>query len=242
MKKYIALTLLFVMIFALAACGKSEAPAPAQAEAPAAAEAAPAEQAEAPAEQPAEPAQEQEAAPAEPAQEQEAAPAEQAEPAPAQGIEPNSGVYKFSDPESRIHFDFDSKYAAMRNPGGNVTVFAGADEGMNICHVSVLDKETAGDAVSYLKGLAESAVTELGKNLKVQAGDPQKIDYLGREIYYISYVYASKEAGGNVRTAYYAENLPSGEVAVYDSNALEGQTADVDAILKLALETFSIDK
>ena len=158
MKKYIALTLLFVMIFALAACGKSEAPAPAQAEAPAEAqEAAPAEQAEAPAEQPAEPAQEQEAAPAE-------QPAEQAAPA-AQGIEPNSGVYKFSDPESRIHFDFDSKYAAMRNPGGNVTVFAGADEGMNICHVSVLDKETAGDAVSYLKGLAESAVTELGKNL-----------------------------------------------------------------------------
>lgn len=235
MKKYIALTLLFVMIFALAACGKSEAPAPAQAEAPAEAqEAAPAEQAEAPAEQPAEPAQEQEATPAE-------QPAEQAAPA-AQGIEPNSGVYKFSDPESRIHFDFDSKYAAMRNPGGNVTVFAGADEGMNICHVSVLDKETAGDAVSYLKGMAESAVTELGKNLKVQAGDPQKIDYLGREIYYISYVYASKEAGGNVRTAYYAENLPSGEVAVYDSNALEGQTADVDAILKLALETFSIDK
>ena len=235
MKKYIALTLLFVMIFALAACGKSEAPAPAQAEAPAEAqEAAPAEQAEAPAEQPAEPAQEQEAAPAE-------QPAEQAAPA-AQGIEPNSGVYKFSDPESRIHFDFDSKYAAMRNPGGNVTVFAGADEGMNICHVSVLDKETAGDAVSYLKGMAESAVTELGKNLKAQAGDPQKIDYLGREIYYISYVYASKEAGGNVRTAYYAENLPSGEVAVYDSNALEGQTADVDAILKLALETFSIDK
>ena len=81
-----------------------------------------------------------------------------------------------------------------------------------------------------------------GKNLKVQAGDPQKIDYLGREIYYISYVYASKEAGGNVRTAYYAENLPSGEVAVYDANALEGQTADVDAILKLALEPFSIDK
>ena len=235
MKKYIALTLLFVMIFALAACGKSEAPAPAQAEAPAEAqEAAPAEQAEAPAEQPAEPAQEQEAAPAE-------QPAEQAAPA-AQGIEPNSGVYKFSDPESRIHFDFDSKYAAMRNPGGNVTVFAGADEGMNICHVSVLDKETAGDAVSYLKGMAESAVTELGKNLKVQAGDPQKIDYLGREIYYISYVYASKEAGGNVRTAYYAENLPSGEVAVYDSNALEGQTADVDAILKLALETFAVDK
>ena len=235
MKKYIALTLLFVMIFALAACGKSEAPAPAQAEAPAEAqEAAPAEQAEAAAEQPAEPAQEQEAAPAE-------QPAEQAAPA-AQGIEPNSGVYKFSDPESRIHFDFDSKYAAMRNPGGNVTVFAGADEGMNICHVSVLDKETAGDAVSYLKGMAESAVTELGKNLKAQAGDPQKIDYLGREIYYISYVYASKEAGGNVRTAYYAENLPSGEVAVYDSNALEGQTADVDAILKLALETFSIDK
>ncbi|MBR6353831.1 MAG: hypothetical protein IKS25_06860 [Oscillospiraceae bacterium] len=230
MKKYIALTLLFVMIFALAACGKSEAPAPAQAEAPAQAqEAAPAEQAE-----PAAPADAQEAAPAE-------QPAEQAAPA-AQGIEPNSGVYKFSDPESRIHFDFDSKYAAMRNPGGNVTVFAGADEGMNICHVSVLDKETAGDAVSYLKGMAESAVTELGKNLKAQAGDPQKIDYLGREIYYISYVYASKEAGGNVRTAYYAENLPSGEVAVYDSNALEGQTADVDAILKLALETFSIDK
>ena len=230
MKKYIALTLLFVMIFALAACGKSEAPAPAQAEAPAEAqEAAPAEQAE-----PAAPADAQETAPAEQS-------AEQAAPA-AQGIEPNSGVYKFSDPESRIHFDFDSKYAAMRNPGGNVTVFAGADEGMNICHVSVLDKETAGDAVSYLKGMAESAVTELGKNLKVQAGDPQKIDYLGREIYYISYVYASKEAGGNVRTAYYAENLPSGEVAVYDSNALEGQTADVDAILKLALETFSIDK
>ena len=231
MKKYIALTLLFVMIFALAACGKSEAPAPAQAEAPAAEEAAPAQQQEAaPAEQPAASAEQQEAAPAE-------APA-----APAQGIEPNSGVYKFSDPESRIHFDFDSKYAAMRNPGGNVTVFAGSDEGMNICHVSVLDKDIAGDAVSYLKGLASGAETELGKNLKTKAGEPQKIDYLGREIYYISYVYASKAAGGDVRTAYYAEDLPSGEVAVYDSSALEGQTADVDAILRLALETFVIDK
>ena len=130
----------------------------------------------------------------------------------------------------------------MRNPGGNVTVFAGNEEGMNICHVSVLDKDSAGDAVSYLKDLAESAEIELGKNLKAKAGEPQKINYLGREIYYISYVYASKDAGGNVRTAYYAENLPSGEVAVYDSNALEGQTADVDAILKLALESFSIDK
>ena len=231
MKKYIALTLLFVMIFALAACGKSEAPAPAATEAPAAAEAAPAAEAEAPAD-----AQEAEAPAEQPAD----------EPVLSSGdlpkIEPNSGVYTFVDPESRIHFQFDSKYAAMRNPAGNVTVFAGSEAGMNICHVSVLDKESAGDAVSYLKGLAASAETELGKNLKAKAADPQKIDYLGREIYYISYVYANKDAGGNVRTAYYAENLPSGEVAVYDSSALEGQTADVDAILKLALETFTIDK
>ena len=226
-RKYIALTLLLVMMFALAACGKSETPAAT----------------EAPAEEAAAPAEAQEAAPAEQAEapaEQAEAPAEAAPAGQLQGIEPDSGVYTFSDPETPIRFDYDSKYAAFRNPAGNVTVFAGDVEGVPYCTVSVIDNDAAADAVSYLKSLAESSEVELGKNLKTKAAEPQKIAFGDRDIYYIFYTYADKEAGGNVVSAYYAEDLATGGVAVYNSNALEGQTADVDSILKLAIETFSL--
>jgi predicted small lipoprotein YifL len=98
MKKIIALALVLVMLFALSACGKEEAPA--ATEAPVVVET------EAPVEATAEPTPEPEPTPT--------------------GIEPDSGMHTFKS-DAGISFEFDSKYVAMQNPVGNVTVFAGTD-------------------------------------------------------------------------------------------------------------------
>ncbi len=84
----------------------------------------------------------------------------------------------------------------------------------------------------------EAVAEELGKSMVTKAGEPKKISYGDRDIYYIAYTYKDKDAGGNVMTVYYAENLKDGDVAVYTSSALEGQTQDVDAILSLAIKSF----
>ena len=43
-----------------------------------------------------------------------------------------------------------------------------------------------------------------------------------------------------MRVVYYAENLDSGELAVFESRALEGDTQAVDEILQLATQTFRL--
>ena len=135
--------------------------------------------------------------------------------------------------------DFDSdKYVAMENPVGNIDIFAGQDEGIPKCTVSLRLKENTEDAAAYLKSVARDIETEKGKNMVTKAGEPKKIG--DRDIYYIAFTFQNKDAGGNVQTAYYAENLKNGDVAVFTSSALEGQTEDVDAILKLAVQSFKL--
>ena len=75
------------------------------------------------------------------------------------------------------------------------------------------------DAESYLKEMADASEIELGKDLQTKAGDPTKVDFGDRDIYYIYYTYKDKDAGGTVACAYYAENLEDGSVAVYNSTA-----------------------
>ncbi|MCR5575997.1 MAG: hypothetical protein K6F56_03190, partial [Oscillospiraceae bacterium] len=151
-------------------------------------------------------------------------------------------VSKYSELQGfSINFDSD-KYVAMENLVGNIDIFAGQDEGIPKCTVSLHLQENSDDAVTYLKTLAEGVEAEKGKNMVTKAGEPKKYDLADRDLYYISFTYKDKEAGGNVRSVYWAENLKGGDVAVYTSSALEGQTEDVDAILNLAIQTFKFGK
>lgn len=223
-KRLIAAALIIVMLLALSACGKKEetaSPAP---------EAQPQAQAQTQA-QPQAQDQPEEAAP-------EAAPAE--EPVviePAEGIEPDSGVYPFKSDVNGMSFDYDSKYVAMQNQTGNAVIYATGEAGVPFCSVSII-KDT--DAVSYLKSISEGAADELGKNMKQAAGEPEKVPFGDRDICYVLYTYSDKEVGGVVRCVYYAENLADGSIVVYNSTSLEDESDDVDAILKLAISSFKI--
>ena len=236
-KRMIAMALLIAMLFALSACGGSQQAAPA-AQPAAAGDAAPApadQSAEQPADQPADQSADQSAEqPAEQGGDSEVTAI-----ATENAIPDGSGIVTFKSNLGGFSFDFDSdKYVAMENPVGNVDIFAGQDEGIPRCTVALRLKENTEDAVAYLKDLVEGVETEKGKNMVNKAGEPKKVAYGDRDIYYVAYTFKDKEAGGNVMSVYYAENLKGGDVAVYTSSALEGQTADVDAILQLAVQTF----
>ena len=155
------------------------------------------------------------------------------------GVEPDSGVYTITSAGKNFSIDYDSKYVANELPSGNIIINAGTEEGIPFCTVSLFSQEAAGDAVSYLNDLAASAVAELGKEIETQPGEPKKA-LESRDIYYIFYSYKDKDAGGTVVCAYYAENLDSGEIAVFNSLALEQDADTVNAILKLAIETFKL--
>lgn len=211
-KKIIALALIIVMLFSVSACGEAEESA--ETAAPAVEEQAPAEEA------------------------QTAAPVETVDPlVTPTGIEPDSGVYKVTSDVNGISFDYDSKYVAMQNPAGNITVFAGEEASIPYCIVSLISDT---DAASYLKDMASASEIELGKDLKTKAEEPSKVTLGDREVYYIYYTFSDKDAGGNIACAYYAEDLDNGDVVVYSYTALEGQTQAVEDIAKLAIQTFSL--
>ena len=239
-KSIIALALLIVMLFTLAACGQQSAPAateaPAEAAAPAE-EAAPVEEA-APAE---------EASPAEQAAptEESAPPAEPTPTAPV-GIEPDTGEYTKVSEAKGFSIRFDSKYVASELPGsGNIKIDANTELTAipgSIPYVTVMlfDQETAGDAVSYLKEQADAAKEVLGKNIVTAAGEPKKVEMGSHDIYYIYYTYKDSEVNGIVASAVYAENLENGAVAVFNSLALQDDTSVVDGILNLAVNSFEL--
>lgn len=150
---------------------------------------------------------------------------------------PESGVTTYVSEVNGISFDYDVQYVAMTNPAGNAMIYAGESTDLPFCTVSLLPMT---DAEAYLKEMASASEVELGSDLQTKAGDPTKVDYGERDIYYIYYTYKDKDAGGTVACAYYAENLEDGSTVVYNSTALEGQADAVNGILKLAIETFHI--
>jgi len=207
----ILVCILTVMLLSLAACGKKDEPA---------AQEAPAQDVAAPAVDPA----------------ADSAPAEElpAEAAPASAVA-SDGV--FTSESKGFSFGYDPSFIAMANPAGNAVVYAGDDVELPFCTVSLISGTSA---VDYLKEMAAASVIELEKSLETQAGEPAQIPYGDRDIYYIFYTYSDKDAGGTVECAYYAENLSSGDVVVYNSTALSGAADDVNAILKTAIETFRL--
>ena len=220
MKKIIALALVLVMIFALSACGKEEAPV--VTEAP----------------QQAEPVQ-PEAAEPEAVVEATEPPVETPVVTEPVGIESDSGIYTFTSDVNGFSFDCDSKYVATQNPLGNATVFAGTDTGIPYCSVALFSET---DAESYLNDINAAAEIELDSDLISAGSTVAAEDYADRNVFYTSYSYADEEAGSNVVCVYYAENLEDGTVAVFGYTAFEGQTEDVDSIISLAIDTFSLTK
>ena len=150
---------------------------------------------------------------------------------------PESGITTYVSEVNGISFDYDVQYVAMTNQAGNAMIYAGDSTDLPFCTVSLIPMT---DAESYLKEMAAASEIELGKNLQTKAGDPTKVDFGDRDIYYIYYTYKDKDADGTVACAYYAENLEDGSVVVYNSTALEDQADVVNDILKLAIETFHI--
>ena len=170
----------------------------------------------------------EETAPAEGAAPAEEAPVEEA-PAPAEapaeapGIEPDSGEYTKVSEAKGFSVRFDSKYVASELPGsGNIKIDANTD-------------------VSFLKNLAD-ATSDLGKKLETKPGEPKKVELGDRDIYYIFYTYKDTDLNGVIASAFYAENLANGDVAVFNSLALQEDTSVVDGILNLAVNSFTLTK
>ena len=139
-----------------------------------------------------------------------------------------------------IKFDSD-KYTAFENSGGGIDVFAAENDGVPCVYVNLFSKDMAGgDAQSYLKQLASGVEETLGKNLETKPGEPKKVDLGERDVYYIYYTYKDAELDGVVASAIWAENLADGSVASFNSLALQEETADVDGILNLAVQSFQL--
>lgn len=213
MKKIIALALVLVMLFALSACGKEEAPE--------ATEAPVVTETEEPAIETIEPVEEPEPTP---------------EPAPV-GIEPDSGMYTVTSTANGISFEYDSKYVAMQNPMGNISVFAGTEADIPYCVVSLMADT---DAVSYLNDMVSAVEAQLGNTVVTAPKAPEAVKFGEKEVQYIFYTYSDDELGAVVECAYYAETLESGETVVYSYTALEEDSVDVESIIKHAIETFAI--
>ena len=212
MKKIIALALVLVMLFALCACGKEEAPE--------ATEAPEVVATEAPVEPTAEP-----------------TPEPTPEPAPV-GIEPDSGMHTFKS-DAGISFEFDSKYVAMQNPVGNVTVFAGTEAEIPFCTVALVADTTA---EAYVAELSAATEIEHAEDIVIAAGEPTTVTVGEKELSYIYYTYNDAELSAVVACAYYAETLESGETVVYSFTAVEEDTAVVESIINHAIETFELVK
>ena len=206
------LALLLAVVMLLSLAACGKEEAPAVTEAPAAPAAT-----EAPAAQTAEPAEEPAAEPS-------------AQPETAEGV--------FVSASKGFRFEYDPAYIALSNPADNAVIYPTGDVELPFCSVSLIP---CSSAVAYLKEMSAAALEELGDAVKTMPGEPADAGVEGRQVYFIAFTYDSFEAEGTVVCAYYAEDLPGGDIVVYNSTALEGDTAVADGIVKTAIETFQKD-
>lgn len=167
---------------------------------------------------------------------QTAEPAEEAAEEPAAQPEKVEGL--FVSASKGFRFEYDPAYIALSNPADNAVIYPTGDVELPFCSVSLIP---GGSAVDYLKDMAAAALEELGDAVKTMPGEPADAGVEGRQVYFISFTYDSFEAESTVVCAYYAEDLPGGDIVVYNATALEGDTAVADGIVKTAIETFRMD-
>ena len=167
---------------------------------------------------------------------QTAAPTE--EPAAQPSAQPKTEEGVFVSTSKGFRFEYDPNYIAVANPADNAMIYPTGDVEMPFCSVSLI---SGSSAVDYLKEMSAAAQEELGDAVKSQPGEPADAGVEGRQVYFISFTYDSFEAEGTVVCSYYAEDLPGGDIVVYNATALEGDTAVADGIVKTAIETFQMD-
>ena len=167
---------------------------------------------------------------------QTAAPAE--EPAAEPSAQPETVEGLFVSASKGFRFEYDPAYIALSNPADNAVIYPTGDVELPFCSVSLIPGSSA---VDYLKEMSAAALEELGDAVKTMPGEPADAGVEGRQVYFITFTYDSFEAEGTVVCAYYAEDLPGGDIVVYNSTALEGDTAVADGIVKTAIETFQMD-
>ena len=167
---------------------------------------------------------------------QTAAPAE--EPAAEPSAQPEKVEGLFVSASKGFRFEYDPAYIALSNPADNAVIYPTGDVELPFCSVSLI---SGGSAVDYLKDMAAAALEELGDAVKTMPGEPADAGVEGRQVYFITFTYDSFEAEGTVVCSYYAEDLPGGDIVVYNATALEGDTAVADGIVKTAIETFRMD-
>ena len=236
-KNILAMLLLIVMIFSLTACGQ-QAAAPAEATADVAAPAEATADVAAPVEEPA-------------TEEQQEIMADATivdAPTSGSGIEPDTGEYTLESEAKGFSIRYDSKYVASELPGsGNIKIDANMDltaipGSIPYVTVALYDKEAAGDAASFLRDTATAVKETSGKSLVTEPKEPTKYDLGSRDIYYIYYTYKDTETNEVVASAVWAENLSNGQVAVYNSLAPQEDSSAVEAILNLAITSFTLTK
>ncbi len=167
---------------------------------------------------------------------QTAAPTE--EPAAQPSAQPEAEEGVFVSASKGFRFEYDPNYIAVANPADNAMIYPTGDVELPFCSVSLI---SGSSAVDYLKEMSAAAQEELGDAIKSQPGEPADAGVEGRQIYFISFTYDSFEAEGTVVCSYYAEDLPGGDIVVYNATALEGDTAVADGIVKTAIDTFAMD-
>ena len=160
------------------------------------------------------------------------------EPAAQPSAQPEVKEGLFVSASKGFRFEYDPAYIAVANPADNAMIYPTGDVELPFCSVSLI---SGSSAVDYLKEMSAAAQEELGDAVKSQPGEPADAGVEGRQVYFITFTYDSFEAEGTVVCAYYAEDLPDGDIAVYNSTALEGDTAVADGIVKTAIETFQKD-
>ena len=167
---------------------------------------------------------------------QTAAPTE--EPAAQPSAQPKTEEGVFVSASKGFRFEYDPAYVALSNPADNAMIYPTGDVELPFCSVSLI---SGSSAVDYLKEMSAAAQEELGDAVTSQPGEPADAGVEGRQVYFISFTYDSFEAEGTVVCSYYAEDLPGGDIVVYNATALEGDTAVADGIVKTAIETFQMD-
>ena len=167
---------------------------------------------------------------------QTAEPAE--EPAAEPSAQPETAEGLFVSASKGFRFEYDPNYIAVANPADNAMIYPTGDVELPFCSVSLI---SGSDAVGYLQEMAAAALEELGDAVRTMPGEPADAGVEGRQVYFISFTYDSFEAEGTVVCSYYAEDLPGGDIVVYNATALEGDTAVADGIVKTAIETFQMD-
>lgn len=167
---------------------------------------------------------------------QTAAPTE--EPAAQPSAQPEAEEGVFVSASKGFRFEYAPNYIAVANPADNAMIYPTGDVELPFCSVSLI---SGSSAVDYLKEMSAAAQEELGDAIKSQPGEPADAGVEGRQIYFISFTYDSFEAEGTVVCSYYAEDLPGGDIVVYNATALEGDTAVADGIVKTAIDTFAMD-